>query len=1189
MSQQTILDAATTLAMNLDGIKLVEASAGTGKTYAIGNLYLRMVLAGYKVSEILVVTYTNAATEELRGRIRLRMHQALRHCHTPDTNDVFLCQWTASLSGVEKSVAERQLKLAIHSMDEAAICTIHAFCQRALNEHAFNSRQAFDVEMISDDSQIWSNALKDWWRRTTYRLDHRDLALFGSVYANVDVLIKLQQPMRRPGITLIRGEDAGDGSRTLSELFDAWHGLEDRCGELAGLWLQDRGILAAALYSDALKRAKNVYKLDNLPTLLNALDHYFSSHVLLVFPSELDAMRASELRRQLRKNKQEQGLEHPFFSMVDAVLDCVPRLKQRLKLLALQEAHNSAFEQVQTVKQQAGQLSFDDQLVMLDRALACNAVLGLSIRSRFPIAMIDEFQDTDATQYDIFSHIYRYTDYAGVQGRAGGLIMIGDPKQAIYAFRGGDIFTYIRAKQDAAIHYTLDTNWRSTPRLISAVNSLFSHREAPFIYADIPFVAVKPSPSPHALLYENGEEVTPLTIWQLPLADNGKVTAKTTANACMHAYTANEIARLILAGRNKSLLLDGKAVKPGDIAVLVRNHVEADALRDALHERGVMGVTAGSQKVLNSDEASGLKLLLTAIIDYRDASLLRQAMGSSLLSYGYRYIHDCSHDDARWQEWSELFRQLHERWQRQGFMAMFQLMLRRLAIGECMAYGPYIEQRLTNLLHLGELLQQATQSITGMDALLGWLTAQISSTENSEAEMRLESEGDLVRIVTIHASKGLEYPIVFLPYMWSCRPREKNKGLLPYYDETSQQHCLRDGLTDADLLLPEKERLAEDVRLAYVALTRACARLYLGWGRAGTSAGNTATGWLLHAVQKPDELEHTLPDIFSHGVQLEQDLQALAEHSAGNIEVIRLSANAPPPLHVSPDEFSAEASKAEIFYGRIATDWRIASFTSLTRDVHQVFSTMTGAESDDPVFNFPAGSRTGLFLHALLEDLDFQGDVKTAVAEFSRREALRYGLSSDATPLIQAWMRDVLATRLNDDEDALSLSSIAHSKRMSELSFDFSVAHLDIYLLNQTLAVAAGSPLQALTAENCRGLMNGIIDLVFEHDGRFYLADYKSNHLGYSLDAYTPKALRQVIFERRYDLQYLLYALALHRYLKLRMEVYNYDEHFGGIYYLFLRGMRPASGAGRGIFFVKPERALIEQLDEHIFKAECAA
>ncbi|MDX8397419.1 MAG: exodeoxyribonuclease V subunit beta [Mariprofundaceae bacterium] len=1170
MMPLNILDAKATLNMNLKGIKLIEASAGTGKTYAIGNLYLRMLFEGYLVHQILVVTFTNAATEELRGRIRLRIYEALMQLEQTNSADEFLDLWADSVQdqASEKTKLINQLKLALNSMDEAAIYTIHGFCQRVLTEHAFNSRQAFDIEMITDDDQIWQAAIKDWWRIQAYAMTSTDLLLFSQSLSGLDELMSLQRPLRKPRVKLVP-----EPADSLGQIFEQWHQLEKNCAELAALWQQDKPVLETALYSDALMRRKKIYKLPNLPQLIADLDAYFESDQLLNIADTLVAVGISSLQGQLKKAKQEPKFEHEFFSLADSIVMQAKHLSQQCRLRILVDADAYAKTRVHAVKQQAGQLSFDDQLILLEQALADNDELGIQIYDKFPVAMIDEFQDTDGIQYDIFKHIYHDREDAC-------LMMIGDPKQAIYSFRGGDIFTYIEAKNDASEHYTLDTNWRSTPELIDALNQLFQHRSEAFIYEDIPFLPVHAAAKEHRSLAQNGEPVAAISLWHISLSSKGKALSKAAANLLMHAHTANEIAGLLQTGEQADFKLDGENVKPSDIAVLVRDRVEAAGLKEALSLRGISAVSSGHDKVFKSEEAQGLKVLLTAIIECKDTGLLRGAMASGLLNYSYQHIYQTCHDEKQWLRWLDHFQCLHVTWLTKGFMPMFQMMLRLLDIGQCLAIQNDAARRLTNLLHLGELIQQASQSMSGMDALLHWFDLELE-TDTTEAEMRLEHDGDLVRIVTIHSSKGLEYPIVFLPYLWSCKPRQAGKGLLAFFDEKAHQHCLAIEASEAELMQAEKERLAEDIRLAYVALTRACVKVYMAWGQAG-NAEKTAMGWLLHSQQAAADLDHCSINAFAPSMDMHQDLLELSQ--SANIEVIEIDEALPDVHSLIALESSIPVCKASVFKGEISTDWRISSFSNMTHDVHQSLSMLDRVSSDDAIFQFPAGSQVGLFLHALLEQLNFQGDIPLAVADFIEKEAARYGLDQICSKTLKGWMFDVLHTPLN--KAGLKLVDIHANKRLNELEFDFSVAKVDINLLNNTLDEAAGQDLQRLQLSQFRGFINGIIDLVFEYDGCYYLADYKSNLLGFSLSAYTPEKLRQAVFDRRYDLQCFIYSLALHRYLKNRIADYDYNRHFGGAYYLFLRGMRAESGPAYGVYFERPSLEFIEKLDDEIFNGQ---
>jgi len=1190
MSSVKILNSQATLDLTLTGVKLVEASAGTGKTYAIGNLYLRMLLNGFSVSEILLVTFTKAATEELRGRIRQRIYDALialEDIEKPrkEHKDEFLRLWTASLPDLDAAdLAKRQLKVALTSMDEAAIYTIHGFCQRSLTEHAFNSRQAFDIDMITDDSQIWQDAMKDWWRINTYNLNEEGLLKFTNAVGNLESFIKLQEPLRKPCVKLVPEAE--------NDIHEKFSNMEEQWSSLAQIWDQrHEDIIEILSVSKALGRGEKTYRKDKLDKMCCEWNAYFNSDEWFNIPARFTKLGATALYEGCTKKKRgtDPALDDPFFVECQLFIDEFERVKGAFRIRALADAHAYSCEKVTSSKQKSGQLAFDDQLVLLEEALTNSDDLVCAIRKHFPVAMIDEFQDTDAVQYGIFQHIYQADS-------ATGLIMIGDPKQAIYSFRGGDIFAYIKAKKDADEHYTLDTNWRSTPGLIKAVNHLFSNRDDPFIYADIPFETVKACGKDPGLLCHLGRELTPLTLWKIPADDDGKVMHKTALTPLMHAYTANEIVRLLTESRKGKLKLAGKPVKPGDIAVLVRGYAEATGLREALQERGISAVASGRQHVFESDEAKGLKLLLAAVIGYRDADMLRQGMASALLGLSYTEIHDAINSDQLWLNWTVHFAELHQTWIRRGFIPMFQQMLRTLNIGASLARGHQSERRLTNLLHLGELLQQATQSITGMEALLVWFEHQLTdATSGEDTELRLENDADLVSIVTIHSSKGLEYPIVFLPYMWSCRPNSFSTDLLPFYDEEQGHRCLDAGMNEEHLLLSEKERLAEDVRLAYVALTRACTKVYLGWGDASFkvyggavyNSASTALGWLLHPGQQVKDLISEKPRAFTSGSNtVQNDLKALCDASGQSIELVSLSPEMPETSVLSVEQGHKNEIKAKAFSGDISEDWRISSFSSLTRDIHQNFSPVIRTDSSDDIFNFPAGSQTGLFMHALLEKMDFQThDVGTYVQAFTSRNALRYGLDPEKSPILAEWVKQMLNTAIN--ETGLKLVDLSVAQRLNELEFDFSSSRLDIGLLNQTLDKVADKSLQHLQINHSySGYITGIIDLIFEHDGRYYLADYKSNHLGFSLDAYAPEQLSQTVFDRRYDLQYLIYSLALHRYLKLRLPNYEYECHFGGSYYLFLRGMRSSHGNQYGVYYDKPKQQLIEYLDEQVFSAE---
>ncbi len=1194
-----MLTAEKMLSIDLNGIKLIEASAGTGKTYTIANLYLRYILEGRTPSEILVVTFTNAATQELRGRIRARLFQTLQLFDTPvRSSDQFLSELVKLWQGFEQdqqSLWFDRLQLALRCMDESSISTIHSFCQRAMQDHALQSNQFFETHLMVDDRLLWEQALKDWWRTNSYSLQQSDWDLLESSLGGIETFIKLQQEIRNSHA--VKWFPVVD--KTLAELYSEWHALDDVVKQLGQAWQTERhSIFDILLNSTALSRGvKLPYHKDNLEGFMAEIDYWFGSDQPLKIPKSAKYLgSAGQYENSKPKQRgKDNSLDHSFFLAMEDFLKQVTQILSAFRSVALLKAFEYSTDNVHQQKNQSRSLAYDDQLSLLLDSLRKpqSDKLIADLRTHFPVAMIDEFQDTDATQYEIFERLYFSQDNLS-------LTMIGDPKQAIYSFRGGDIFTYMKARNAPEVGlWSLKTNWRSQSDLIKAVNAFFTSHNAPFIYDDaINFTEAQAAPqSTAAGLSLNGAIQSPITLWHIPLNEKDKTFSKDLISQRLNEATANEIVSLILAGQKGNACFGDHALRSGDIAVLVRTSLEGDALRRVLSIKGVKSVTIGKDKIFDSEEAHALYDLLQAVGHYSDRQSLRQAVASPLLGHDYQHIASILDDSDSWQQWIGNFRDLHKLWIGKGFIAMFQPLLHRLNIPQTLAMSENAERRLTNLLHLGEVLQQQSRLCAGIDSLLAWFQKQMTEADTDEAELRLESDAALVKIVTIHKSKGLEYPVVFLPFLWNCRAGSyKPDDLIRFHDEQFNPVIdMGSNRREQHECIAEKERLAEDLRLLYVALTRARSKVYLAWGDVGGAASKgqpyqSALAYLLHSEQTPEDLTRQLPSGFTDPTIIPADLDKLVVKSGGRIAVSTL-----PELTDSVakqiDNKRVVLVEATPYQAQKVTAWRIASFSSLTRDVHQASHRGSSTLSNDPIFNFPAGSHAGLLLHHLLEELDFSANISAQCSQLFPRFAPRYGLDApEHHKTLVYWIEQVVATELNIN--GLSLSKLNQSQRLNELSFDFALDHLDIDQLNRLLAQISQpssirSGIEPITALGFQGLITGIIDLIFEFEGKFYVADYKSNHLGHNLQDYAPDALSQAIIDRRYDLQYLIYSIALHRYLATRITDYKYETHFGGVYYLFIRAMRPEFGSTYGVFFELPnyehicalEKLLILPLD----------
>jgi exodeoxyribonuclease V beta subunit len=1184
-----VLDAVALLQLELSGNRLIEASAGTGKTHTIADLYLRHILDGRLTSEILVVTYTNAATEELRGRVQDRLYQALALINAdlpgdgPANAEGLLSLWRAQWSNLDSEQQETQrgrLQLALRSFDEACISTIHSFCQRSLQEHALAGNQLFETELISDDRELWEDAIKDWWRRLSYDLDRDTWLLVHDSLGSLQKLTgELLQLRNKPALKLLP-----ESPENLATLLARPRQIAQQLYRLAPQWNRHKDELIEILRdSKALSRAQALpYHSANLDAWLDAADLFFNAADAGVLFDQFEFLGAPSLHQHSKPSLRgkDPRLEHDFFHALGEVATTREEFRRRIGPLLRIDALRAISEQVGKIKRELAVLAFQDQLNLLLDALLASAgkTLAEQLRQQYPVAMIDEFQDTDAIQYRIFELIY---------GAAGDscLTLIGDPKQAIYSFRGGDIFTYMQARKRPAIqHYNLQVNWRSQPDLVKAVNTLFTMRPDAFVYPDsIDFRAAEANPANRRYqLLVNQQPLPALTLWQLPLTEQHGNHSRAEMRELINQAIVSEISGLLQAAARGAASIDGKPVASGDIAILVRQASEGQALARILRQHGIRAVTIGRDSVFHSDEAHGLYDLLLAVAQCNDSQVAARSLASNLLQLDYLQIAAIVDDDRAWQHWLEDLDELQQLWQRQGFIAMFQALLQRFDITRHLALMEGSERRITNLLHLAELLQQQSLLATGLSPLLRWFEDQFESSGAEDAELRLEDDEALVKIVTIHKAKGLQYPIVFVPFLWSCKPVEKNGPL--YYHDDDLTACIDLGSEafGEHWLRAEKERLAEDLRLLYVALTRARSRLYLAWGTAGSKgrpgfANQTALAFLLHSRQTHADLDSTAADGFGDDVDIEADLQRLVDASDASIERVALPRPSA-PLSWQQDRPEALTPRLASFSRSQTTQWRIHSFTGLTRAVHQPASRGNRTGEADPILEFPAGSQVGLLMHSLLENLDFDGDIDAQCEPLLNRFMTQSGVAEDHRPTLLHWLKQILATPL--DGDSLTLNRITNRYRLNELGFDFALDRIDFAALNQFMQSRFEQPLQALSGVEFRGLITGVIDLVFEYQGRYYLADYKSNYLGSELQDYGSAKLQQAMLDRRYDLQSMLYLLALHRLLAQRIVDYDYERHFGGSYYLFLRALRPDHGSRYGVFFERPDAATIARFDE---------
>ena len=1199
----------------LRGSRLIEASAGTGKTFTISALYLRLVLGHGEGAtgfgrellppEILVVTFTDAATRELRERIRARLVQAARVFRAEEAGDDLLQQLRGDFMPEQWPACARRLDLAAQWRDEAAGSPIHGWCQRMLREHAFDSGSLFEQRLETDHGELLAEVARDYWRQQCYPLDGAALDW---------VIAHWQHPDSLPGrVRPLLGEAAEPCGTPLGRLLDA--ALAEQARELAALkapwpaWADELERLLDAAVAGKCVDGRKIQARYYQPWFARLREWASGAATELDLGAGFARLTPDGLAEAWKKGSTP---DHPALPAMAALPARLAALRGPAEAA---QRHAAAWigQRFEAEKRRRAEMGFDDMLARLDAALRgdSGARLAAVIRQQFPVALIDEFQDTDPLQYRIFDAIYRVES----DDQATGLFLIGDPKQAIYAFRGADIHTYLHARRaTAGRHENLDTNFRSSQALVAAVNRVFTlaeRREAgqgAFLFREgddnpLPFLAVRAHG--RAEVWQVAGETPPaLNFWHL--AGTEPLSAGAYRSE-MAARAASEIVRLLRLGqqgRAGFAKADAfAALQPSDIAVLVRDRKEAEAIRGQLARRGVRSVyLSDKDSVFASQEARDLLLWLRACAEPDLDRPLRAALASRTLGLELAELEQLNQDERIWERRVMQFRGYRQRWQRQGVLPLLHRLLHDFALPQRLMARADGERALTNLLHLAELLQQAAAELDGEQALIRHLAELLAGAPQGADEqvLRLESDAALVRVVTIHKSKGLEYPLVFLPFICAFRPVDGGQPLQVHDGERRRLVLQPD---QATIERAERELLGEELRLLYVALTRARHACWLGVadlkdGRANTSGlHRAALGYLLGGGTP-------LPDTAA----LAQWLAPLAV--AGESAVLA-APEADAAQFVEPSAAAAEL-RWRVPQRKAAEHWWIASYSALrlgeveappsrfedaapdspaaqkaADDERESVAVALGAREAPSLHRFPRGPNPGTFLHGLLELAGREGFAALAAEperlreQIARRCQLR-GLTAWIEPLAD-WLLDLVRRPLALGEGgAVALAQLASYQ--PELEFWFEARHVDVRRLDALVQeyVLPGMARPALSRDTLNGMFKGFIDLAFEHDGRYYVVDYKSNWLGEDDAAYTAEAMQRAVAAQRYDLQYVLYLLALHRQLQVRLNDYDYDRHMGGALYLFLRGSR---ADGQGIHHARPPRVLIEALDA-LFKGQ---
>jgi exodeoxyribonuclease V beta subunit len=1259
-----------------EGRVLIEAAAGSGKTYTIQYLFLRLLLErdDLRPGAILVVTFTEAATEELRERIRAILVAAVRRRaaglppaeELRDDLDRVLARAVESAGSI--AAVEERLRRARRTFDETVIATIHGFCSRILSEYAFEAGVRSRVELVKDSRRFGRFVAEEYWRRRFYSdfFTPAEKRLLATLGIELDQLVELAGELeRKPGLEVLP-ELPQNGSWP-ADLKDAVAGLAASCPEWAEYCdralevlrsqreeIRQRLFAGRPLNAGSWKEAQFDSRADALELLLEK-----AGRDLPEDDQNLERFSCTFLKNKTKEKCQTP--EHQFFDLCEQLWQLAADFtagQQQAATLVRRDFVDFARgpEGFAAVKQELRRQGYGDFLTGLCRVLhePRGELVAARIRERFRVALIDEFQDTDPVQYEIFNRLFAVPEIL--------FYRIGDPKQSIYAFRGADIFAYLAAARESdQAKATLDRNFRSNPGLLAALNRIFEIPD-PFYYKGIDYRPARAGNPPGTRLRLAGQSVSPFSFWCL--AGEGR---RSLNGAAATYRLAREVVDRCIRLLAEGELVEGKEaatrpVRASDIALLTRTNRQSAILWRACHARGLPAVLAAAGNLWESDEARELFFFLKAALHPENDWALSTALATSLLRREPGWLDAVRAAAAANREledpagleflaWRLAFSRARESWKSRGVLAMlagfpdFSDAEKNPAPGFCpalsLAAGFRGERALANFFHLQEVLHEAEQELQlGPAALLDWFHEHLagSSRDENEYELRLESEAEAIRILTIHRSKGLEFPVVMVPFLWTggfsdgrghkglVFHREDENGFVATLDlnpQPAQEHRIA----------AQGESLAEALRLAYVALTRAQSSVQLAWALTSQSRKSA----LMYLRRPPSEtgrsrdfiedktLKATLEEIDGAGARIwEEDENIERDDLCGRFRP------AAPALEAAADSGARTAKTAlhpaRVFRRRLPPPSGLLSFSRLTAAAHQEWQTAGFDEKElaafapeapdpadvacrppaatpSPLVNLPGGAGTGNALHEIFEKIDFTGfagaesafeesgrtPAGKAARELVARTLAAYGLLPAGEE--EARVDEVLSLvgtvlRLTLPETGIGPLQLADPglQRVAEMEFWLPLASVSTLSELSDWGVHRLGPDWRLELSDRlpgRGFLNGFIDLVFAASGRYFLLDWKTNNLGPWCEDYTPAALAENMQANHYGLQYHLYLVALHRLLKKRLADYDYERDFGGVYYLYLRGINPLD-ASTGVYFHRPCREAVEELEKII-------
>lgn len=1294
------------LDFNLNKSSLIEASAGTGKTYSITYLVLRLLLGigndktrllqgPLSLDEILIVTYTNAASADLKARVLSNIKDAIEAFTNYLADENYTCA-DSTMQNIIKSfidqTQEEQKKLLLtqairclerakRSIDTAAICTIHSFCNRALSQiYSFEATAPFASTYETDINYLYQEMQNDAVREYFYsnKIDKDVFTFYKTILASKDIANSIKKLLgvrvasidRKKHLNYLKTKsgyyfilkndfdldlrksiksnlddviddiifDCNSIKQTLKLTQTSFEEYVDlKTGHSTKAWLEKKFITS---FKNFLESVHNSFINLNITDLINTINNLQYEHgkLKIFYNYKLDEKDENDFYAELRK-------------IIKQVENLAVIKKSRFCLLFAAYI----IEKTDLKQEELNITSNDDVILRLDRALNdanMGKVLAKMLTKRYKVAFIDEFQDTDPVQFSIFNKLYLSNQIKDKNNTPSYCYLIGDPKQSIYEFRGSDINSYLKAKNligEKAV-YSLNTNYRSYPSLIESVNTIFKSNKDEenksknsFDNENIIFTEVQANKGKYKFVYDvsvNEQNDAASYVRSIINLQNKEINQKELAKCC--AYDVLHIlskSRLYSLDSNNNFSVERK-VKPSDIAILVSSASEFNLIKDALNSINIPCVYVSDKSNILyeqagnhhnaiftiSNDAQNIIYLMEAMCYNKDKKKVLRALACGILCIDNVDFSELTKEQS-FEDETLLLEKCYNIWEKYGFLAAYNYFIND-KINKKYGFEAFLSQqdgsrRIATSLHICELVQEYHNQITGplaqLRAFKDLCYADNTNYISGSTQSRLDSQQEQINVVTIHKSKGLEYPIVLLPFIFSLKEKTSEKDfMISYYDKdigykaidldytskigknsfiNSQEHYLK--------AINEEKR-----RLIYVALTRACAANFFYLGKYESKLN-------MFQILETDSIENTYN--FFEKQNTKKILFNLQTVNVDDLD-ISLGDDLKNYDYQQQLELQNQAIVESFSKDYVDQNFSISSYSQLTAKQHESSTDYQYDGVADDVesyliddedlnispFDFPRGVQAGTFLHKLLEYCDFSrcNDKNYISSYIDKVVAIdsillkSWGQEDNCKLCLKQWLYDITHCCIYQEQDRkYSLCDIGSCDRVSEMTFLMSSTNLDTKKVNDLCKqsmVSNVSPTNTDVLANLNnlyldnklitGFMTGAMDLVFrlkiDNCYKYFVLDYKSNFIGTNASYYRQANLEKMIFDNknRYDVQYMIYSLALYRHLKSRLVDFDYESNMGGVIYLFLRGLKADQTSG--VYHAKLEQDIVESLDK---------